>query len=104
MSRKTSICKSDIVLFEITQPDSFLSSRKNARELSDFEASMLTLIGNALRCSGSQHFWSNGQYSWYRDGKQEKIDRVWLTDNGIVILEKETDDGSFQLFRLHFNF
>ena len=79
-------------------------NRKENKDLSDFEARMLELVGNAIRPRESQHFWSGGCYSWYRDGRQEKVDRLWLTKNGILVFEKSLDDYVFRLFRVGFNF
>ena len=78
----TTIKKSSLSFFEIFEIDNY-GNKKKAKDLSDFESSMLKLIGNAIRGSKSQHFWHNGAYSWYRDERQEKIDRVWLSKNGI---------------------
>ena len=67
--------------------------------MSDFEARMLELVGNAIRPRESQHFWSDGIYSWYRDGRQEKVDRLWLTKNGILVFEKSKNVIIQRLFK-----
>ena len=100
----TTIKKSSLSFFEILEIDNYVSNKKKVKDLSDFESSMLVLIGNAIRGSKSQHFWLNGAYSWYRDGRQEKIDRVWLTKNGIAVFEQETDGGHYRYFRISFDF
>ena len=100
----TTIKKSMLDFFEIKEHDIFVNNKRGAKDLSDFESSMLELVGNAIRPRESQHFWSGGCYSWYRDGRQEKVDRLWLTKNGILIFEKSLDDYVFRLFRVGFNF
>lgn len=100
----TTIKKSSLSFFEILEIDNYVSNKKKAKDLSDFESSMLVLIGNAIRGSKSQHFWLNGAYSWYKDGRQEKIDRVWLTKNGIAVFEQETNEGYCRYFRISFDF
>ena len=105
MSRgTTTIKKSSLSFVEILEIDNFCQQKKKAKDLSDFESSMLILIGNAIRGRNSQHFWLNGAYSWYRDERQEKIDRVWLTKNGIAVFEQETNDGQYKYFRASFDF
>ena len=101
---KTSIRKSDVKFFEVLEHDIFQKNRKECKDLSDFEACMLELVGNAIRPRESQHFWSGGCYSWYRDGRQENVDRLWLTKNGILVFEKSLDDDVYRLFRVGFNF
>ena len=101
---KTSIKKSDVKFFEVLEHDIFQKNRKECKDLSDFEASMLELVGNAIRPRESQHFWSDGSYSWYRDARQENVDRLWLTKNGILVFEKSLDDDVYRLFRVGFNF
>jgi hypothetical protein len=105
MSRgTTTIKKSSLSFVEILEIDNFCQQKKKTKDLSDFESSMLILIGNAIRGRNSQHFWLNGAYSWYRDERQEKIDRVWLTKNGIAVFEQETGDGHYRYFRISFDF
>ena len=101
---KTSIKKSDVNFFEVLEHDIFLKNRKECKDLSDFEICMLELVGNAIRPRESQYFWSDGSYSWYRDARQENIDRLWLTKNGILVFEKSLDDDVYRLFRVGFNF
>ena len=101
---KTSIKKSDVKFFEVLEHDIYLKNRKENKDLSDFEARMLELVGNAIRPRESQHFWSEGCYSWYRDGRQEKVDRLWLTKNGILVFEQVLDGDVYKLFRIGFNF
>ena len=101
---KTSIKKSDVKFFEVLEHDIFQKNRKECKDLSDFEICMLELVGNAIRPRESQHFWSDGIYSWYRDGRQEKVDRLWLTKNGILVFEKSLHDDVYKLFRVGFNF
>ncbi|MGN1173638.1 MAG: hypothetical protein ACI4SO_07610 [Muribaculaceae bacterium] len=104
MSKGTAtIKKSNLRLIEILELDVYLNNKKKARDLSDFESSMLKLIGNAIRGRNSQHFWLNGAYSWYRDGRQEKVDSVWLTNNGIAVFEQEADNGRYKYFRISFD-
>ena len=100
----TTIKKSMLDFFEIKEHDIYVSNKKGAKDLSDFESSMLELVGNAIRPENSQHFWCDGAYSWYRNEKQEKKDRVWLTKNGIAIYERETENGNYELFRIRFDF
>lgn len=101
---KTSIKKSDVKFFEVFEYDIFQKNRKENKDLSDFEARMIELVGNAIRPEESQHFWSDGSYSWYRDGRQEKVDRLWLTKNGILVFEQALDGYVYKLFRIGFNF
>ena len=101
---KTSIKKSDVKFFEVLEHDIYLKNRKENKDLSDFEARMLELVGNAIRPRESQHFWSEGCYSWYRDGRQEKVDKLWLTKNGILVFEQVLDGDVYKLFRIGFNF
>ena len=101
---KTSIKKSDVKFFEVLEHDIFLKNRKECKDLSDFEICMLELVGNAIRPRESQYFWSDGSSSWYRDARQENIDRLWLTKNGILVFEKSLDDDVYRLFRVGFNF
>lgn len=100
----TTIKKSNLSFFEVLEIDNYVKNKKKAKDLSDFESSILILIGNAIRGSKSQHFWLNGAYSWYRDERQEKIDRVWLTTNGVPVFEQETDDGYYRYFRILLDF
>ena len=101
---KTSIKKSDVKFFEVFEYDIFQKNRKENKDLSDFEARMIELVGNTIRPKESQHFWSDGSYSWYRDGCQEKVDRLWLTKNGILVFEQALDGDVYKLFRIGFNF
>lgn len=101
---KTSIKKSDAIFFELQEYGIFEKNRKNAHELSNFEQSMIILVGNSIRPIESQHFWSDGCYSWFRDGSQEKVDRLWLTKNGILVFEQASEGGGYKLFRIDFNF
>ena len=68
-------------------------------DLSDFQAVGLKWIGDALRQKESQHFWSNGAYCWYTDGKQDHEQCVWMTENGIAMFEDITKG---ELYRIEF--
>ena len=59
----TTIKKSNLSFFEVLEIGNYVGNKKKAKDLSDFESSMLILIGNAIRGSKSQHFWLNGSYS-----------------------------------------
>lgn len=68
-------------------------------DLSDFQAQGLKWIGDALRQKESQHFWSNGAYCWYTNGKQDHEQCVWMTENGIAMFEDITKG---ELYRIEF--
>ena len=85
------IKKEEIELFEITGElrYDFLSNRKKANELSEFETFLLVKIGDVLRSANSKYFWNNGNYSWSEDGSINNYYSIWLTRNGIPILENK---------------
>lgn len=70
------------------------------QDLSTFHAAALKWVGDAIRGNGSQWFWNDGAYCWYTDERQSSEQRVWQTENGILILE---DCTSGILFRVLIN-
>lgn len=97
---KTTLSKTNIEFFYIKPPfvHEFVGVRQSCRELSDFHATMLKLVGDAIRNRESQFFWNDGEYCWYTDATQTKIHRVWQTRNGILIYEDEEN-----LYRVKIN-
>lgn len=93
------ITDKDFRLYEIQNEFDDCWNPKPWNELSDFEAFFIRKIGDLIRGRESQHFWSNGQFSWYVDAKQEHIQRVWLTSNGILVF---FDDTSGTIYRVMF--
>ena len=91
ISNSSVIKREEIELYEITGEArySFVSSRKKSNELSEFETYLLIKIGDALRSYYSKTFWINGNYSWSRDGNTQNYYSIWLTRNGIPILENK---------------
>lgn len=89
ISNSSVIKREEIELYEITGEArySFVSNRKKSNELSEFETYLLIKIADALRSYYSKTFWKNGNYSWSRDGNTENYYSIWLTRNGIPILE-----------------
>ena len=83
------LTRKNIILHEIDKDAAFdwLASAKKYNELSNFESSMLRMVGDTLRERDSQHFWSNGCYCWYTDGKQDHEKCEWLTSNGNCVFE-----------------
>lgn len=84
------INKNDFLLREISREfhNNFIAMDSN--ELSDAESWMLKTVGDALRESGSEHFWNNGHYSWFINYPNEgrSIEqRIFLTNNGIIVFE-----------------
>lgn len=91
ISNSSVIKREEIELYEITGEArySFVSNRKKSNELSEFETYLLIKIADALRSFYSKTFWINGNYSWSRDGNTENYYSIWLTRNGIPILENK---------------
>ena len=65
----------------------FIEDRQTNRDLSDFHAAALKIVGDTIRPRGSQFFWNDGEYCWYTDATQTKVHRLWQTNNGILIYE-----------------
>ena len=91
ISNSSVIKREEIELYEITGEArySFVSNRKKSNELSEFETYLLIKIADALRSYYSKTFWINGNYSWSRDGNTQNYYSIWLTRNGIPILENK---------------
>ena len=91
ISNSSVIKREEIELYEITGEArySFVSNRKKSNELSEFETYLLIKIGDALRSYYSKTFWINGNYSWSMDGNTQNYYSIWLTRNGIPILENK---------------
>ena len=91
ISNSSVIKREEIELYEITGEArySFVSNRKKYNEMSEFETYLLIKIGDALRSYYSKTFWINGNYSWSRDGNTKNYYSIWLTRNGIPILENK---------------
>lgn len=89
ISNSSVIKREEIELYEITGEArySFVSNRKKSNELSEFETYLLIKIADALRSFYSKTFWINGNYSWSMDGNTQNYYSIWLTRNGIPILE-----------------
>lgn len=85
------IKREEIELFEITGElrYDFLSDRKKGNELSEFETYLLVKIGDVLRSVNSKCCWINGNYSWSEDGDAINYCSIWLTRNGIPVLENK---------------
>ena len=91
ISNSSVIKREEIELYEIAGEAryTFVSNRKKSNELSEFETYLLIKIGDALRSYYSKTFWINGNYSWSRDGNTQNYYSIWLTRNGIPILENK---------------
>ena len=91
ISNSSVIKREEIELYEITGEArySFVSNRKKYNELSEFETYLLIKIADALRSYYSKTFWINGNYSWSMDGNTQNYYSIWLTRNGIPILENK---------------
>ena len=91
ISNSSVIKREEIELYEITGEAryTFVSNRKKSNELSEFETYLLIKIADALRSYYSKTFWINGNYSWSRDGNTQNYYSIWLTRNGIPILENK---------------
>lgn len=90
MKNKTSVIKrEEIELYEITGESryDFISRRKASSQLSEFEHFLLIKIGDVLRGDNTETFWLNGNYSWSKDGNKNDYHSIWLTGNGIPVLE-----------------
>lgn len=90
MKSKTSVIKrEEIELYEITGESryDFLSQRKASSQLSEFEQFLLVKIGDVLREDNTETFWKNGNYSWSKDENINDYHSIWLTGNGIPVLE-----------------
>ena len=68
-------------------------------ELSDAWAQLLKWIGDTLRQSDSQFFWSGSCYCWYTDGRQDHEQCVFMTANGLVMFQDITKG---ELYRVSF--
>ena len=95
---KITLSKTNIKFYCIEPPFGASFIENIQHDLSDFHASMLKLVGDAIRSRGSQHFWSDGEYCWYTNAKQTNVHRVWQTNNGILIYEDEEN-----LYRVQIN-
>lgn len=95
------IKESDFILTKIDKEfwENFKPMRWN--DLSDANCFTLRVIGDAIRPNGSQHFWSDGSYSWFVDERQDYEQRVWMTVNGTVMFE---DCTANELFRVEFRY
>lgn len=94
---KTIISRNDFGLFEIGNEFKENFKECTSIELSDFQKAALEWVGKAFRQDCSQHFWNNGRYCWYTDETQTKKQCVWMTKNGIPMLE-DLENGN--LYRI----
>ena len=69
--------------------------------ISDAQKFLLRVVGNAIRSDSSVYFWVDGCFSWWNDRKQVCEQRVWMTENGIVMFE---DCWANELFRVLFKY
>jgi hypothetical protein len=95
----TTINKNSFRFHEITEEFKENFKQQDWRELSQFHAEALKLVGEAIRPRGSQYFWSNGAYCWYTDETQRQEQCVWQTENGILMFEDCTEN---KLYRVEF--
>lgn len=93
------LSKSTFKLFEIEEQYKENFKEVHWTDLSEFHAESLKWIGDAIRGSKSQFFWSDGCYCWYTDEKQNVEECVWMTINGIAMYEKITER---KLYRIEF--
>lgn len=95
----STIERDEIELFEITGECryDFLARRKKPQDRSEFEQYLLVKIGNALRSENSQYYWENGNFTWYTDGTKLKSNCLWITTNGIPILEDMSNGKLFHV-------
>lgn len=76
--------------------------KKNLCEhISDFNAFCIRLIGDVLRQPSSQHFWKDGKFMWFVDAKQNHVQAVWMTNNGIAVFE---DEKTREISRIEFHY
>lgn len=89
---RVNVTRNDFELIPVLDEckDNFISIAKQSQELSDFEAWGLKLAGDALRPKSSQHFWCNGAYCWFTDGKQDHEQCVFITRFGSLMFEDIT--------------
>lgn len=66
-------------------------------DLSEFHANALKWVGDAMRQTESQYFWSGGAYCWYTDAAQSHEQRVWQTANGTLMFEDCTENKLYRV-------
>jgi hypothetical protein len=77
--------------------NNFRKERTDWKDLSDFQANAMKWVGDTIRQTKSQFFWSDGAYCWYTDATQTYRMGLWMTKNGILIFE---DYEKEKLFRV----
>jgi len=93
------ITKNDFILHQLDRRvyEEWRSSKNE--NPSDFYATALKWVGDAIRGLGTQTFWVGGAYCWYSDDKQTRVNEVFVTDNGIACY---IDDVKGCLYRIEF--
>lgn len=91
--------KSDFCLAEIGKAYNKNFVAKDCLGVSDMEAFLLKTVGDAIRGKGSDYIWKDGSYAWFTDGSQSHMQRVFLTENGILILEDCNEERMWRVLR-----
>lgn len=91
------ISANDLKFFEIRK-----ESHKNFApmpwgDLSEFWAQSLKWIGDVMRQSTSQFFWSGSCYCWYTDDRQDHEQCVFMTANGNVMFQDITEGTLYRV-------
>ena len=94
------ISKKDLKLFEIEKDCHKHFVPMVWSDLSEFWAQSLKWIGDVIRQSDSQFFWSGSCYCWYTDARQDHEQCVFMTKNGNVMFQDITNG---KLYRVSFN-
>lgn len=97
------ISKSNFDLYELDKEVHGDFIARHHVDLSDMESFLLKLTGKCISSQGAQFFWNDGCFCWFlnfpEQGKSIE-QKVWMTDNGIVIFE---DCETNKLFRVSGN-
>lgn len=90
--------KSDFILAEIGKDYHKNFVAKDCLEVTHMGNFLLKTVGDAFREKGSDYIWKDGSYAWFTDESQSHMQRVFLTESGILILEDCNEERMWRVF------
>ena len=75
----------DVTLHEISEENR--EYFKPYDRLGDYHEFCLKTFGDTIAPKGAATLWLNGCYMWFVDSEQEQVQRVFQTENGILIFD-----------------
>lgn len=94
----TTINKKDFLFYKIDKEYREDFKQIKDKFLPNFYTAALKWIGEAIRQRESEYFWEGNSFCWFTDKTQQQTERVWITDNAIVVFEDTQGD----LYRIEF--